>query len=110
MLATAFKLTFAKHISFMQIKVQTQYKLKNNIIPGQFNLPCTPGHVFMDAKLFIRTPKYETKFSSKINLCWVYEKHGYDGNQNAIQEWGCAYKITHISAVMYHILLKLVPN
>ena len=29
---------------------------------------------------------------------------------NAIQEWGCAYKITHISAATYPRLLNMVSN
>ena len=62
---------------------------------GLFDLPCTQGQLFMDAKLFNGTTKYQKFFlSPKINLFGLHKIAGCAGNKIT----GCTY--THYPYVI----------
>ena len=55
-LATASKLTFAEKYRIYDNKHSGSIQIKEQYSPGQLSLPCTPGHFFLSAKLFIKNP------------------------------------------------------
>ena len=111
-LATASKFTFAKNTVFMIINIQAQYKLKNNIVRGHFSLPGKPRTVLLGCQT-VYYDLLNAKQSSKMNLSGLCGNAWFPCNQathSAIQELGCAYKITHISANTCPRLLNMVSN
>ena len=69
----------------MKVKIEANHGINNPDTHtsggGLFDLPCTQGQLFMDAKLFNGTTKYH-KFllSPKINLFRLHKMHGVHGN------------------------------
>ena len=83
-------------------------RLTHSCSGGQVSFPCTPGQLFMGAKLFVRTPYMRTKISS--NMFGLYEKiHGFHGNLYRIRKWMSLPKF-YILAVTCPILLNVIPN
>ena len=52
----------------------------------------------------------EQGLPQKLTCLGFVKMHGFHGNPLQIPEWGCDYKITHISAVNYPRILNLVPD
>ena len=99
------------------MKVKIEVKSWNNYSPphiphthtsgggrGLFDLPCNQGKLFMDAKLFNGTTKYQTFIlSPKINLFGLHKMHGVHGNPSGTVAGSFASR-PKIDTCVLHIL------
>ena len=73
-------------------------------IGGLFDLACTQGQIFMDAKLFNGTTKYQNfLISPKINLLDYIKLHGVHGNKSGTVAGSFASR-PKIDTCVLHIL------
>ena len=73
------------------------------LVPPQDNISWVPNRS-------LEPPGCETKVSSNNFWFRLFEIACFPWQPIANLRRGSAYKITHISAVTYHILLNLIPN
>ena len=99
----------AKNTVFMIINIQAQYKLKNNKVWANYAY-LAPRDNFIGCQMVYFNPP-NAKQSFKNEPVWAMRKCMVSmATHDAIQEWGCAYKITHISAATCPRHLNMVSN
>ena len=105
-LATASKLTFAEKYRMYDNKHSGSIQIKEQYSPGPIKLTLHPRTIFL-----VLYDTLNAKQSSKNEPVWTLKKCMVSmATHNAIQEWGCAYKITHILSATCPRLLNMVSN
>ena len=107
-LVTASKLTFAKKYRIYDNKHSGSIQIKEQYSPCQLSLPCTHRAFFIECQI-VHNDTLKAKKSSKNEPIWAMWKCMVSmATHNAIQEWGYAYKITHILATTCPRLLNML--